>query len=51
MQGADLQGLPETPAVTTTATAARNAVHLARLLRRGPYPAQVWGQPPARVGR
>ncbi|MFT4470421.1 flavodoxin family protein [Arthrobacter sulfonylureivorans] len=43
MHGTDFQDLQETPDVTatTTATAARNAVHLARLLRRGPYPAQV----------
>ena len=41
MQGVDYQDLDETPEKTasTTATAARNAAHLARLLRDAPYPA------------
>ncbi|GIG41779.1 flavodoxin family protein [Cellulomonas phragmiteti] len=41
MEGTDYQDLDETPEPTagTTATAARNAAHLARLLRAQPYPA------------
>jgi len=41
MQGTDFQDLPETPEATagTTATAARNAVHLAAALKASPYPA------------
>lgn len=41
MQGVDYQDLDETPEKTaaTTATAARNAAHLARLLRDAGYPA------------
>jgi multimeric flavodoxin WrbA len=41
MQGTDYQDLDETPEETdgTTRTAARNAVHLARLLRSAAYPA------------
>ena len=41
MQGVDYQDLEETPERTasTTANAARNAAHLARLLRDAPYPA------------
>ncbi|WP_019136536.1 flavodoxin family protein [Cellulomonas massiliensis] len=41
MGGTDYQDLPETPEVTagTTATLARHAVHVARLLRESPYPA------------
>ncbi len=41
MQGTDYQDLDETPEETaaTTAMAARNAVHLSRLLRAAPYPA------------
>ena len=41
MQGVDYQDLDETPEKTasTTATATRNAAHLARLLRAEPYPA------------
>ncbi|GAA1133177.1 flavodoxin family protein [Nocardioides aquiterrae] len=41
MQGTDYQDLDETPEKTasTTATVARNAVHLARLLKDEPYPA------------
>jgi multimeric flavodoxin WrbA len=40
MGGTDYKDLDETPeaVATTTATAARNAVHLARLLRGEPYP-------------
>jgi multimeric flavodoxin WrbA len=42
MHGTDFQDLPETPVETagTTATAARNAVHLASLLKAAPYPAE-----------
>ncbi|EMY32444.1 hypothetical protein D477_020088 [Arthrobacter crystallopoietes BAB-32] len=41
MQGTDFQDLAETPEATagTTATAARNAVHLAAALKASPYPA------------
>ena len=41
MQGTDYQDLDETPEETdnTTQMAARNAVHLAQLLRSAPYPA------------
>lgn len=41
MQGTDFNDLESTPETTagTTATLARNAVHLARLLRHAPYPA------------
>ena len=41
MQGTDYQDLDETPEKTasTTATVARNAAHLARLLKDEPYPA------------
>jgi multimeric flavodoxin WrbA len=41
MQGTDYQDLEETPEETDNATqmAARNAVHLARLLKATPYPA------------
>ena len=41
MQGVDYQDLDETPEKTAShhATAARNAAHLARLLRDDPYPA------------
>ena len=41
MQGTDFNDLETTPETTagTTATLARNAVHLARLLRHAPYPA------------
>ena len=41
MQGTDYRDLDETPDETdaTTQTAARNAVHLARLLSTAPYPA------------
>lgn len=41
MQGTDYNDLDETPEKTasTTATAARNAAHLARLLKDVPYPA------------
>ncbi|AUI50052.1 flavodoxin family protein [Arthrobacter crystallopoietes] len=40
MHGTDFQDLPETPEVTatTTATSARNAVHLAASLKKMPYP-------------
>lgn len=40
MQGTDYNDLDETPEKTasTTATAAKNAAHLARLLKDGPYP-------------
>ena len=42
MQGTDYNDLDETPEKTasTTATAARNAAHLARLLKDEPYPAR-----------
>jgi multimeric flavodoxin WrbA len=41
MGGRDFKDLDETPeaVASTTATAARNALHLANLLRRQPYPA------------
>jgi len=41
MEGTDYQDLDETPGTTAgaTATLARNAAHLARLLRAQPYPA------------
>lgn len=41
MQGVDYKDLDETPekVVSATATAARNAAHLARTLREGEYPA------------
>ncbi|MCG5239356.1 flavodoxin family protein [Azospirillum doebereinerae] len=40
MQGKDYRDLPETPKMVavTTATLARNAAHLARLLKSAPYP-------------
>lgn len=40
MHGTDYQDLDETPeaTATTTATVARNAAHLARLLKASPYP-------------